>query len=439
MPIALVFFVHYAYLIVFLWVLVEQVGIPIPSIPVLLTAGTLSATHTVNPFYIAIAVLSACLIADTIWFALGRRFGNNVLKLLCRLSFEASTCVSKTEGYFTRRGPVTLLFAKFVPGLSTVAAPIAGQTGMPYPKFLMWDLAGSLIWGETFILAGRFFGDLAKKSGPLLHWLGRFAFLIFILMVLGFLAHRIWKQRKFLQQVRELRLEPTELKEMLDAAEARNHLLSSISVILSTIFPILACSPERSASGPTNSRLTARSSLAIATSSFTAPAPARRPAPSLPCSCTRWVSTASGLFAEASTAGRKPGSPWLTMSPNHPPLMSSRRSFPQTQRQPYRPCKKPSPALRNQYSTAHPKIDRNRRLHLDSLAVQPVRPVSRCSYGIDCSALQHHRPAKYVQALDGSAPRDNRLHNDCSFDVGCSGDRWIHRVNRRNQHPQRHS
>jgi membrane protein DedA with SNARE-associated domain len=214
MPIALVFFVHYAYLIVFLWVLVEQVGIPIPSIPVLLTAGTLSATHTVNPFYIAIAVLSACLIADTIWFALGRRFGNNVLKLLCRLSFEASTCVSKTEGYCTRRGPVTLLFAKFGPGLSTVAAPIAGQTGMPYPKFLMWDLAGSLIWGETFILAGRFFGDLAKKSGPLLHWLGRFAFLIFILMVLGFLAHRIWKQRKFLQQVRELRLEPTELKEM---------------------------------------------------------------------------------------------------------------------------------------------------------------------------------------------------------------------------------
>jgi rhodanese-related sulfurtransferase len=142
------------------------------------------------------------------------------LKLLCRLSFEASTCVSKTEGYFTRRGPVTLLFAKFVPGLSTVAAPIAGQTGMPYSRFLMWDLAGSFIWGETFILAGRFFGDVAKKSAPFLHWLGHFAFLIFVLMVLGFLGHRIWKQRKFLQQVRELRLEPSELKGMLDAAEA---------------------------------------------------------------------------------------------------------------------------------------------------------------------------------------------------------------------------
>ena len=223
MPIAIVFFVHYAYLIIFLWVLVEQIGIPIPSVPVLLTAGTLSATHRVSWFGITAAMLFACVIADTVWFSLGRRYGNSVLKLLCRLSFEASTCVSKTEGYFTRRGPVTLLFAKFVPGLSTVAAPIAGQTGMSYPRFVAWDLAGSLIWGETFILAGRFFGDLAKKSAPFFAWLGHFAIFIFAAMVLGFLAHRIWKQRKFLQQVREMRLEPSELKSMLDDAAANGN------------------------------------------------------------------------------------------------------------------------------------------------------------------------------------------------------------------------
>ena len=219
MPIAIVFFIHYAYLLIFLWVLVEQIGIPIPSIPVLLTAGTLSATHRVNLLYVTLAMLVACLISDSIWYALGRRYGNSVLKLLCRLSFEASTCVSKTEGYFSRRGSVTLLFAKFVPGLSTVAAPIAGQTGMSYPRFLAWDLGGSLIWGETFILAGYFFGDLAKKSAPFFAWLGHFAIFIFVAMVLGFVAHRVWKQRKFLQQVREMRLEPTELKEMLDYAE----------------------------------------------------------------------------------------------------------------------------------------------------------------------------------------------------------------------------
>ncbi|MCU1222971.1 MAG: Rhodanese domain protein [Edaphobacter sp.] len=224
MPIALAFFVHYAYSILFLWVLIEQLGIPIPSIPVLLTAGTLSATHRIHHSYSLSAVLLACILSDSLWYWLGRRYGNNVLRLLCRLSFEASTCVSKTEEYFTRRGPVTLLFSKFVPGLSTVAAPIAGQTGMPYSRFLIWDLAGSILWAETFLLAGQFFGDIAQKSAPFFHWLGRFAFVIFVLMVLGFLAHRILKQRRFLLKVRELRLEPGELKSMMDNAELHGNI-----------------------------------------------------------------------------------------------------------------------------------------------------------------------------------------------------------------------
>src|SRR5271156_746499 len=185
MPIAIVFFVHYAYLIIFLWVLVEQIGIPIPSVPVLLTAGTLSATHRVSWLEITLAMLLACIIADSVWYALGRRYGNSVLKLLCKLSFEASTCVSKTEGYFTRRGAVTLLFAKFVPGLSTVAAPIAGQTGMSFERFLLWDLAGSVLWAEASLMAGRFFGDIAKKRAVFFHLLGHFAAVLVLLMVLG--------------------------------------------------------------------------------------------------------------------------------------------------------------------------------------------------------------------------------------------------------------
>src|ERR1700719_99713 len=195
MPIALAFFVHYAYLIIFLWVLVEQTGIPIPSVPVLLTAGTLSATHRVSWIAITLAMLLACVVADTVWFALGRRFGNRVLKLLCRLSFEASTCVSKTEGYFSRRGPVTLLFAKFVPGLSTVAAPIAGQTGMPFERFLLWDLAGSVLWAGAYLLAGRFFGDLASRSTRFFHLLGHSAVGLVLLMVFALLASALISHR----------------------------------------------------------------------------------------------------------------------------------------------------------------------------------------------------------------------------------------------------
>jgi membrane protein DedA with SNARE-associated domain/rhodanese-related sulfurtransferase len=223
MPIAIQFFIHYAYLILFAWVLVEQLGIPIPSIPVLLTAGTLSATHELNVWLVLVAVLIACLIADSMWFMLGRRYGNGVLKLLCRMSMEASTCVSKTEGYFNKTGAPTLLFAKFVPGLSTVAPPIAGQIGMPYTRFLLWDTAGSLIWAGAYILGGRFFGDLIKRSAPLFHLITHYAFVIFVVMVLGFIIYRMVKQRRFVIAVAAMRLEPTELKGMIDAAATQGN------------------------------------------------------------------------------------------------------------------------------------------------------------------------------------------------------------------------
>jgi membrane protein DedA with SNARE-associated domain/rhodanese-related sulfurtransferase len=219
MPIALALFVKYAYLILFVWVLVEQLGLPIPSIPLLLTAGTLSAAHKLAAMPSLLVVLTACMLSDSLWYLLGRHFGNRVLKLLCRFSLEASTCVTKTEGYFTRRGPVTLLFAKFVPGLSTVAAPIAGQTHMPFERFLLWDLAGSVLWAETYLMAGRFFGDIAKRSAVFFHLLGHFAVLLVFLMVLALFVRRVVKQRRFLAQVHSMRLDPEELKAMLDAAE----------------------------------------------------------------------------------------------------------------------------------------------------------------------------------------------------------------------------
>jgi membrane protein DedA with SNARE-associated domain/rhodanese-related sulfurtransferase len=218
MPIAIEFFVGHAYAILFVWVLVEQLGLPIPSIPLLLTAGTLSATHRVSFATSLIAVLMACIISESSWYALGRRYGARVIRLLCKMSLEASTCVSKTESYFTRRGGETLLFAKFIPGLSTVSAPIAGQTGMPYSRFLLYDLSGAMLWSLSFLLAGRFFGDLAKRSTAFFGLLSHFAAAVFIIMVAGFFIYRVVKQRRFLAQVRELRLEPAELKAMLDEA-----------------------------------------------------------------------------------------------------------------------------------------------------------------------------------------------------------------------------
>jgi membrane protein DedA with SNARE-associated domain/rhodanese-related sulfurtransferase len=171
-----------------------------------------------------VCVLLACLIADSVWYSLGRRYGNAVLKLLCRFSFEADICVVKTEGYFHKRGAVTLLFAKFVPGLGTVAAPIAGQTGMPYARFVAYDLAGSAIWGLVYLCGGYFFGDMIQRSKMLLNVVGHFAVAIFVIAVLGLIFQRVWSQRTFLKGVRERRIDPEQLFDMIETAERQGNI-----------------------------------------------------------------------------------------------------------------------------------------------------------------------------------------------------------------------
>ena len=219
MPVALDFFLRYGYWILFLWVLMEQLGVPVPSVPLLLTAGTLTATHRMSFPLVLLAVMLGSLVSDSAWYWLGQKYGGAVVKLLCRLSMESSTCVRKTEGYFTKHGASALLVAKFIPGLGSVAAPIAGQTGMKYRLFALYDTAGILLWAATFTLGGRFFGEVLKRHPHALGLVGRFGFLLFVLLLLGFLVSRFFRQRAFLREIQLARVDPRELKEMLDRGQ----------------------------------------------------------------------------------------------------------------------------------------------------------------------------------------------------------------------------
>lgn len=215
-----VFLIRHLYLMVFLWVAADQLGVPIPSVPVLLTIGTLSAdpkTH-VSALWALALVLLASIMSDSVWYLLGRRYGSRVLEILCKISFESSTCINKTQAYFSNRGGLTLVIAKFVPGLGNVAPPIAGQTGMSYLHFVGWDLLGAVLWAEGFILLGRFFGDIAERSTRFFHWLGHFAFALFLVMVIGLIVYRIVQQRRFLRAVDAMRVAPEEVMDLLDEA-----------------------------------------------------------------------------------------------------------------------------------------------------------------------------------------------------------------------------
>ncbi|HEX5233910.1 MAG TPA: VTT domain-containing protein [Silvibacterium sp.] len=219
MPVALDFFLKYGYLVLFVWVLVEQLGVPIPSVPLLLTAGTLTATHKLNLPLVLTAVLLGSLVSDSAWYWMGKRYGGTVVKLLCRLSMESSTCVRRTENLFTKHGAGALVVAKFVPGFGSVAAPIAGQTGMRYHLFAIYDIAGILLWAICFTVGGRFFGVVLTRHPHALAWVARFGFVLFILLLLGFFIWRFFRQRAFLREFRMARLDPQELKAMLDRGQ----------------------------------------------------------------------------------------------------------------------------------------------------------------------------------------------------------------------------
>jgi len=209
----------YGYLLLFAWVLVEQLGIPLPAAPVLLAAGALSAQHELSFPLALLAGLAASLMADSAWFLIGRRYGHHVLRILCKLSLEPTTCVRRTQDSFGRRRSVTLMIAKFVPGLATLAPPVAGENGMGYGPFLLFDGIGALAWLGALLAAGRFFGDLLKRDPSLLDWVGRFSGALLVLGILGFFVGRIVRRRMVLKKLVAARLEPEELKRWLDDGE----------------------------------------------------------------------------------------------------------------------------------------------------------------------------------------------------------------------------
>jgi membrane protein DedA with SNARE-associated domain/rhodanese-related sulfurtransferase len=209
----------YGYLLLFAWVLIEQIGIPLPAAPVLLAAGALSAEHHFSFGLAFLAGVIACLIADTAWFIIGRRYGHHVLRILCKLSMEPTICVRRTQDSFGRRRGVTLMIAKFVPGLATLAPPVAGENGMDLPSFLFFDAIGAALWVGALLGAGKAFGDALKRDASLLDWVGRFSGAILVVGILGFFLARVYRRRIFMHRLVASRLDPAELKNQLDRGE----------------------------------------------------------------------------------------------------------------------------------------------------------------------------------------------------------------------------
>lgn len=197
--------IQYGLAVVFANVFLEQVGAPIPALPTLVVAGALTARGRMDLGALLAVALLASVLADTVWFLIGRWQGHRVLRTVCKLSLSPDSCVRGTEDLFERAGMPSLLYAKFIPGYSTIAPPLAGAMGKTLGSFLFWDSLGSLFWIGSGVTVGVVFHRAVGRALLYLETLGYWAMGIVGVVLLLVIAVKWWQRkqvRKFLELAR---------------------------------------------------------------------------------------------------------------------------------------------------------------------------------------------------------------------------------------------
>ena len=206
---------------VLFWVVfVEQIGFPLPALPLLVAAGALVGAGKMSLAAALLLPVAAALPPDLAWYYLGRQRGGRVLGFLCRLSLEPDSCVRDTENLFHRNGPRGLLLAKFVPGFSTVAPPLAGIVGMSPATFVLYDIGGTLIWAAASAGVGALFTNQLEQLMGLFDQAGGLMLLIMLLGLAGFIGYKFYHRQKFLRHLRMAKISVDELKQRMDAGDA---------------------------------------------------------------------------------------------------------------------------------------------------------------------------------------------------------------------------
>jgi len=213
------FLTRHGPLVLFLAVFVEQLGIPLPAAPWLLAAGALAGVGKMDVMSALAAATVGALLADLCWFYLGQRYGNRVLKLICRISLEQDSCVRRTEDVFKRYGMSGVIAAKFIPGLSTITAPLAGRSGVSVVRFFLYDGLGSLLYAACFVLGGVLFSRQLEQILSALASLGHGALALVFALVALYLSYKYYQRRRLLIELRMARITVEELRQKLEAGE----------------------------------------------------------------------------------------------------------------------------------------------------------------------------------------------------------------------------
>src|SRR6516164_11759447 len=192
--------IHHGYIFIFLIVLAEALGIPVPAALELLTGGAAVASGALyGPVALLIAV-TAMLLGDSLLYVLGSRMGWRLLGLLCRLSVDPETCILRSAESFYKRGRATLLIAKFIPGINSMAPGLAGSMKMPFIQFVGLDLLGATAYALAYGGLGFIFRDFVATIARGFRAAGHAVEIVVIIAAIAFTAYRVslyWKHRVY--------------------------------------------------------------------------------------------------------------------------------------------------------------------------------------------------------------------------------------------------
>jgi len=221
---------RHGHLAVFAIVLMEAIGLPVPAAIALVAGGAAVAKH-VLPFHTALFVaLAGMILGDVLLFVLGRYTGWSLLGLLCRISANPEACILRSADSFYKRGKATLVIAKFIPGINTMAPPLAGSMHMGFLQFLRYDLAGACLYTLAYGTLGFVFSGFLSVITKTFVTLGHGVETVVIAALVVYIAYRlslVWKNRVYRVvprvQVEELARRIDEGADNLLIVDVRSH------------------------------------------------------------------------------------------------------------------------------------------------------------------------------------------------------------------------
>ena len=193
-----------------------RLGLPVPAAPVLVVTGALGM-GPVAQLTLVVGAIVANLLGDAVWFVAGRRYGYRVMRVLCRLSLSPDSCVRQSENFIARWGGSALVAAKFVPGVSTIAAPMAGALGMSTARFLAFDTVGAALWTFGFLGLGIVFSRQLQALLETLAEVGLLTGGVALALFVFYLGVRWVRRRGLLRVLSMPRITVAELRAMHEA------------------------------------------------------------------------------------------------------------------------------------------------------------------------------------------------------------------------------